>query len=131
MRLFTPVCGFWPEVTGEHAERCEEILSFIDGCKTDLNDRTKDVPDSEKPRVYTGAVTFSGAHGFSGTYANFGPFMAINALNVADETGETGSFDVDLEKVLQWDPDIIFLDPGNMNLVEDEYRTNPRTFSRA
>ena len=115
------------EVTGSQ-ERCEEILSFIDGCKTDLNDRTKDVPDSEKPRVYTGAVTFSGAHGFSGTYANFGPFMAINALNVADETGETGSFDVDLEKVLQWDPDIIFLDPGNMNLVEDEYRTNPSFF---
>ncbi len=115
------------EVTGSE-ERCEEILSFIDGCKADLNDRTKDVPDSEKPRVYTGAVTFSGAHGFSGTYANFGPFMAINAINVADETGETGSFDVDLEKVLEWDPDIIFLDPGNMNLVEDEYRTNPSFF---
>lgn len=71
MRLFTPVCRLLAEVTG--TERCEEILSFIDGCKADLNDRTKDVPDSEKPRVYTGAVTFSGAHGFSGTYANFGP----------------------------------------------------------
>ena len=27
-----------------------------------------------------------------------------------------------------WDPDIIFLDPGNMNLVNDEYAANPDYF---
>ena len=108
--------------------RCDEIISFIDTCKEDLNNRTKDVPDSEKPTVYTGAVTFSGAHGFAGTYANFGPFMAINAINVADATDEKSSFEVDLEKVLVWNPDIIFLDPGNMNLVNEEYAKNPNFF---
>ena len=106
-------------------DRCEEVLSYIDACKADLAARTMDIPDGDKPSVYAGAVTFSGAHGFTGTYSNFGPFMAIGARNVADEAGETGYFDADPEKIVAWDPDYIFLDPGNMDLVNDEYASNP------
>ncbi len=115
------------EVIGRQ-DRAAEILSYIDAAKADLISRTQDIADADKPTVYTGAVTFSGAHGFSGTYANFGPFLAISAMNVADETGEKGAFDVDLEKVVEWDPQIIFLDPGNINLVNAEYATNPNYF---
>ena len=110
-------------------DRCEELIKYINECKDDLKKRSDGVPDAEKPTVYTGAVTFSGAHGFAGTYANFGPFMAINAKNVADETDNKASFEVDLEKVAAWDPDIIFLDPGNMNLVNDEYAAKPDFFN--
>ena len=116
------------ELTGTE-ERCEELLSYIDTLKADLNDRTKDIPQEEKPSCYTGAVTFSGAHGFTGTYANFGPFMAINAKNMADETNEKAAFEVDKEQVIVWDPDVIFLDPGNMNLVNEEYASNPDFFN--
>ena len=104
------------------------MLKFIDDCKKDLNDRTKDIPDSQKKTAYTGAVTFSGRHGFAGTYAKFGPFLGVNALNVADEVKDSNYFETDLEQVVQWDPDVIFLDPGNMDLVNDEYKTNPGYF---
>ena len=120
MRVFAEVVGA--------QTRCEAVLSYIDSCKQDLNDRTKNIADSEKLTAYTGAVTFSGRHGFAGTYANFGPFLAINALNVADEVKDTNYFETDLEKVIEWDPDVIFLDPGNMDLVNDEYNTNPGYF---
>ena len=110
-------------------DRCEEVLAYIDNCKADLAARTADIPDEDKPAVYAGAVTFSGAHGFTGTYSNFGPFMAIGANNVADEMNETGYFDADPEKIIAWDPDLIFLDPGNLDLVRDEYRTNPSFFT--
>ena len=120
MRVFAQVVGA--------QARCEAVLTFIDQCKKDLNDRTKDIPDSDKLTAYTGAVTFSGRHGFAGTYANFGPFMGVNALNVADEVKDTNYFETDLEKIVQWDPDVIFLDPGNMDLVNDEYKTNPGYF---
>ncbi len=109
-------------------ERCAEVLSYISDAKKDLNERTKNIPDKDKPTAYTGAVTFSGGHGFGGTYGRFSPFTAINAINVADETGETGSFEVDWEKVVDWDPDYIFLDPGNMDLVNEEYNKNPDYF---
>lgn len=121
MRVFAEVVGA--------QQRCEEVLKFIDNCKKDLNDRTKDIPNSEKLTAYTGAVTFSGRHGFAGTYANFGPFIGINAWNVADEVKDANYFETDLEKIVQWDPDVIFLDPGNIDLVNDEYKTNPGYFN--
>ena len=139
MRVFAEVVGA--------QERCEEVLAYVDACKADLNDRTKDIPDSDKLRAYTGAVTFNGRHGFAFTYVNFPAFTAVNALNVADvlleeRTGEAAAeaaasgkayigndgFEVDLEQIIAWDPDIIFLDPGNMDLVNDEYANNPGFF---
>jgi iron complex transport system substrate-binding protein len=120
MRVFADVVGA--------QERCEQVLTFIDICKEDLEGRTADIPDNEKLKAYTGAVTFSGRHGFAGTYSNFGPFTAINAINVADEVSEEGYYETDFEKILVWDPDIIFLDPGNMNLVNEEYATNASFF---
>ncbi len=139
MRVFAEVVGA--------EERCEEVLSYVDACKADLQERTKDIPDEEKLKAYTGAVTFNGRHGFAFTYVNFPAFTAVNANNVADvflqeRTGEAAAeaeasgkayigndgFEVDLEQIIEWDPDIIFLDPGNMDLVNDEYATNPGFF---
>lgn len=139
MRLFADVVGA--------KERCEQVLSYIDRCKEDLRIRTAGIADTEKKKAYTGAVTFNGRHGFPFTYVNFPPFLAIDACNVADEfletvTGEAADaaaqsgtayvgqngFEVDLEQIIQWDPDVIFLDPGNMDLVNDEYSNNPGFF---
>ena len=109
-------------------KRCEEVLAYINSCKEDLDARTRDVPDSEKSKVYAGAVTFSGRHGFGGTYAHFGPLMGVNAFNVADEAADMNYYETDLEKIAVWDPDVIFLDPGNMDLVRSEYENNPLFF---
>ena len=109
-------------------DRCEAVLTYIDGCKADLAERTADIPEADKPLCYTGAVTFSGAHGFTGTYSNFGPFLAIGARNVADRADQEGYYDADPESIVAWDPDVIFLDPGNLALVNDEYKANPGYF---
>lgn len=139
LRLFADVVGA--------QERCEELLGFLDSCKADLKARTEGILESEKPRAYTGAVTFNGRHGFAFTYVNFPAFDAIGACNVADEllqeqvgqametAAESGmayvgsnGFEVDWEQIIAWDPDVIFLDPGNLDLVNDEYRTSPGLF---
>lgn len=120
MRVFAEAVGA--------EKRCEMLLSFIDACKDDLNTRTAGIPAHDKPLVYAGAVTFNGRHGFAGTSANFGPFLVTNTRNVADGTGAAGYYEVDLEKVIKWDPDVIFLDPGNLDLVNNEYKTNPQYF---
>ena len=109
-------------------ERCEEVLNWIDSCKADLSARTSDIPEADKPLCYAGAVTYSGTHGFTGTYSNFGPFLAIGARNAADEAEEEGYYDADPEKILSWDPDVIFLDPGSLDLVQEEYDANPGFF---
>ena len=123
---FYEAVRIFAEVTGAE-QRAEELLTFIDTCKADLKQRAAAYEAADKPTCYTGAVTFSGRHGFCGTYSNFGPFMGVNAVNVADTQG-VNYFETDFEQVLVWDPDIIFLDPGNMDMVKEEYATRAAFF---
>ena len=121
MRVFGEVVGA--------EERAEAVLAQIELLRADLNRRTADLPEEEKPRVYAGAITFAGQRGFGGTYSNFGPLTAINARNVADSALEPGFYEVGFEQILAWDPDVIFLDPGNLSLVNAEYERNPTFFN--
>lgn len=105
-------------------DHCKKVVDYIKECQKDLDDRTKDIPDDEKPSVYSGAVSFRGAHGVEGTYGDYPPFTAVHAKNVVDETGKSGAMLIDLEKIAVWDPDIIFLNPTNMDLVHQEYGKN-------
>ena len=106
-------------------DRADQLTDYLLGIQMDLDNRTKDIPDSEKPSVYVCGVSFKGHHGFEGTEAGYGPFALIHANNLADTTDQTGAFNIDLEQVLSWDPDIIFVDFNGMNLINEDYTTNP------
>ena len=110
-------------------DRAAELKTYLDGIKKDLADRTKNIPDSEKPSVYVGGVSFKGHHGFEGTEAGYGPLALIGAKNLADTTGKSGAFNIDLEKVLSWDPDIILVDFNGMNLIKEDYAKNPTYYN--
>ena len=105
--------------------RAAELTTYLSGIQTDLSNRTKDIPESEKPSVYVGGVSFKGHHGFEGTEAGYGPFALIGAKNLADTTGQTGAFNIDLEQVLAWDPDILFVDFNGMGFITEDYAKNP------
>ena len=106
-------------------DRANQLKTYLDGIRKDLDDRTKDIPEDRKPSVYVGGVSFKGHHGFEGTEAGYGPFQLIHVKNLADTTGQSGPFNIDPEQVLQWDPDIIFIDFNGMNLIHEDYAKNP------
>ncbi len=108
------------EVLGTQ-EKAEKTSEAIKGWVKELGDRTKDIPESAKPRVYPGAVSWSGGHGFTGTYVGYAPLEAINAVNLSDTLDAHDGVEVSMEQIIEWDPDIIFLNPGNMNMVNDDY----------
>ena len=43
-------------------------------------------------------------------------------VSFANTTGQTGAFNIDVEQVLSWDPEIIFLDFNGMNYLDDSSR---------
>jgi iron complex transport system substrate-binding protein len=106
-------------------DRAKELTDYLKGIQQDLDQRTRDIPEGEKPAVYVGGVSFKGHHGFEGTEAGYGPFALIGAKNLADTTGQTGAFNIELEQVLSWDPDIIFVDFNGMDFIREDYAKNP------
>ncbi|WP_406676659.1 iron ABC transporter substrate-binding protein [Moorella sp. ACPs] len=115
------------KITGNE-KRAGEVVAYLKNCQQDLKARTKDIPEEKKPRVYVGALGMKGAHGIESTQAQYPPFVAINARNVADETGKRGSIMIDREKLLSWDPDIIFIDEAGLGLVQEDYKKNPQFY---
>lgn len=109
-------------------ERAREVVDYLKKCQQDLHERTKDIPEDKKPGVYVGALGMKGVHGIESTQAKYPPFVAVNARNVVDETGKTGSVMIDKEKLLSWDPDIIFIDESGLSLVRKDYKKNPQFY---
>ena len=105
--------------------RAAELTAYLNEIQQDLVSRTRDIPEESKPTVYVGGVSFKGHHGFEGTEAGYGPFVLIGARNLADTTGQTGAFNIDLEQVLSWDPDIIFIDFNGMGFIKEDYAQIP------
>ncbi len=112
------------EITGS-TQRAQDVIDYIKDCQADLDERTADIPESDKPTVYVGGLGMKGTHGIESTQGSFPSLDAINAVNVVDETGTGGSVMIDKEKLLEWDPEIIFIDESGYGMVVEDYRTNP------
>ena len=123
VRIFGEACGV--------SERAEEVISYLHACLDDLAARTAEIPEAERPRVLAAAATSRTAHGISTVYANSAILAALGVNDVTKglANGPKG-LEVDREQILEWDPDTIILDAGNVPLVRAEYEEDPEYFTR-
>jgi iron complex transport system substrate-binding protein len=112
------------EITGQ-GEKAQAAVDFIQQARQDLEGRTADIAEADKPSVYVGGLGARGAHGIESTQGHYALLEVIHAQNVVDETGESGSIMIDKEKLLAWDPDFIFIDQGGYAAVVEDYQKNP------
>jgi iron complex transport system substrate-binding protein len=111
------------------AARAEAVIDFIRDSQKDLRNRTKKIPAGKKPKVYVGGLGFKGTQGITSTECKCPVFEVLHARNVANELGKAGHIFVDREKIIEWDPDIIFIDGGSLKLVKDDYKKNPKFYN--
>jgi len=112
------------QVIGD-TSKAERANDFIQKAHEDLKGRTKDIPENEKPSVYVGGLGARGAHGIESTQGQYALLDVIHAKNVVDETGKSGSVMIDKEKLLEWNPDYLFIDLGGYSAVVEDYQKNP------
>lgn len=103
-------------------QRAESITTYIDGTIKDLNDRTKAIPADKRPRVYVGGIAYNGAHGFLSTDPAYSPLLMVNGNNVAASASVGGQMMIDKEKLLDWKPDVIFVDEASYALVKEDLK---------
>ncbi len=111
------------QITGRQ-DSANRAVENLKGWQKDLYSRTRDIADDQKPSAYVGGVNYKGLRGIDGTCAHYPPFEAVHALNVADETGQAAEFQVDIEQLLVWNPEYLFLNPGNAELLSQDFEQN-------
>lgn len=117
------------QVIGDTA-KADQTSAFIQQAREDLENRTRDIPDNDKPTVYVGGLCTKGTHGIESTQGQYALLDVIHAKNVVDETGKSGSVMIDREKLLEWNPDFLFIDQGGYATVVEDFQKDP-TFYQA
>ena len=108
-------------------DRAKEIVDYIKGVQKDISDRVGDAGKDIK--AYAGGITYSGGHGLAGTEPEFPPFLACGVQNIADGHGSDTPFDIDLEEVIAAQPDYIFVECGNLELIKEDLANYPDIFN--
>ncbi|MBN2549196.1 MAG: iron ABC transporter substrate-binding protein [Anaerolineales bacterium] len=112
------------QIIGDNT-KAQAAINFIVKAQQDLDARTKNVADADKPTVYVGGIRSKGAHSIESTQGEYALLDVLHAKNVADETGKSGLVMIDKEKLLEWNPTFIFIDKGGYALVKEDYQKNP------
>lgn len=102
-------------------ERAEEVIQYIRSTIQDLKSRTENIASKRKPETYVGGVSYKGSYGIGGTEPKYAPFQFVNAKNPADNLGME-HVKVSKEKIIEWDPDIIFVDEGSYPMVVEDLK---------
>lgn len=91
-------------------KRAAELKQFIDDIILDLNKRTKEIASLKI--CYIGGVAYKGPHGLQSTEPGYPPFVFLNTPNAAIDSANKDftHMDVSKEKIVEWDPEIIFID---------------------
>ena len=106
------------EILGKE-QRAKDLIAYFDTVEADLKKRINGLFAEET--VYVGGVAYNGYHGLDGTDPTFYPFAILNADNVASEitsVSQTGYAQISKEKLLEWDPDFIFVDLATIQAAE-------------
>ena len=124
LRILGEACGV--------EERAEEVIRYLHQCLEDLDRRTADVPEAERPTVLSAAATFRGVHGIEGVRLSDPVLQAVNARNIAEDAAvaQAESAEVDREQILAWDPDYIFCDYGGVELVRQDAAEHPDYYAQ-
>lgn len=102
-------------------ERADELCRYIDELISDLKKRTEGI--KEKPSIYVGAVSYKGRQPFTSSQSPFPPLTLLNTSSIVDEVAvKPGLISVDFEYLLRKQPDIIFIDLNNLDIVAQDFK---------
>lgn len=101
-------------------ERADEVVRFIEQEIERLRKLGRNAEKSEA-EAYVGGIGQRGAHGIRSTEPTYPPFSFVGLKNSAGSLG-TDHATVNKEKIIQWNPDFLFVDEAGLSLVKDDLR---------
>jgi len=111
------------EVLGS-SERAAAINDYVMSLEQDVERRTADIDESDRPSAYFGGISHKGSHGLTSTEAGYPPGRMAGARNLVDGLGKSDHLFVDKEQILVWDPDFIFVDAASRLILDQDFQQN-------
>lgn len=108
-------------------DRADELQSFLTDTTSELTRHVENAERSETRPTYVTGVSFEGSQGFEATRPQFAPFDLLGGIdNVAADIGFSGipHVTVSAESIIDWDPEFVFVDMHNLDLVMDDIEQN-------
>lgn len=109
-----------------HTERrVDTLIGFVNAQLADLRRRTQGV--EERQSVYVGGISYKGQKGLTSTDPYYAAMDFIGTENVASKMDSayvspiTGAY-IDWEQLMEWNPDVIFVDVSGWPLVQQEFQ---------
>lgn len=100
--------------------RTERVIEFIEDEIAGLRSKAESTGRPEHS-AYVGGIGYRGAHGIVSTEPSYPPFTFLGVENVAGDLGLDHAM-VNEEKLLQWDPEYLFVDEAGLSLVKGDLR---------
>ena len=111
-------------------EKAETLVSFIEAERAEIQKRTADIPDEEKPAVYICGLGNWGTTNHLMTAQNYISFNVANVKNVVTDLEAPGIQAIEAEKfvALGEDMDIIIMDAAAVKNIKPLYAETPDMF---
>lgn len=106
--------------------RVDSLIGYIEGQIGELQQRT--ATQDKTCRVYVGGISYKGQKGINSTDPYYAAFEFLGVDNTASQIDPafvspiTGTY-IDPEQLIDWNPDVIFVDMGGWPLVDEDFRT--------
>jgi iron complex transport system substrate-binding protein len=113
--------------------RATQVINYVNNIINDLNDRTNNIANIDKPSVYVGGLSMRGNHGFTSTSANYAPFTLTNSKNVITlemTNNSTQVVNIDVEALPNLNPDIVFIDYNGLILCQQDIQTHKDVYNQ-
>lgn len=123
LSLFYDALKILGKVLGRE-ERATQLISYVQSLLRDLSNRTRGLSGTNL-RVYVGAVSYRGAQPFTATQLPYPPLAWLGIESIVDKLGRRGFINVDFDYLIKEDPDVVFVDEGNLNIVIQDFEKDP------
>ena len=112
------------------SERAEALVSFIEAERAEIERRTADIPEDEKPSVYICGLGNWGTTNHLMTAQNYISFTVANIKNAVTDLEAPGIQAIEEEKfvAIGEDMDVIIIDAAAVKNIKPLYAENPHMF---